>query len=45
MATATRTAATIDGGVPGTIYRIVNRVTLTDGRTDDRSLVIRVEAR
>ncbi len=45
MATATRTGATIDGGVPGTVYRIVNRITLTDGRSDDRALVIRVDAR
>ena len=43
--TPTRTGATIDGGVPGAIYRVVNRITLSDGRTDDRSLVIRIEAR
>lgn len=43
--TATRTGATLEGGVPGTVYRVVNRITLTDGRTDDRSLVIRIEAR
>ncbi len=42
---ANRTGATIEGGVPGEIYRIVNRITLSDGRRDDRSLVIRVEAR
>ena len=43
--TPTRTGATIDGGVPGLVYRVVNRITLSDGRTDDRSLVIRIEAR
>lgn len=43
--TPTRTGATIDGGTPGMIYRVVNRITLSDGRTDDRSLVIRIEAR
>ncbi len=43
--TPTRTGATIDGGVPGMVYRIVNRITLSDGRSDDRALVIRIEAR
>ena len=45
VVTPTRTGATIDGGVPGAIYRVANRITLSDGRTDDRSLVIRIEAR
>ncbi len=44
-ATATRTGATIDGGAAGTVYRVVNRITLSDGRRDDRAIVIRVEAR
>jgi len=43
--TPTRTGATIDGGAPGVVYRVVNRVTLSDGRRDDRALVIRIEAR
>ncbi len=42
---ATRTGATIAGGVPGTVYRVVNHITLSDGRTDDRALLIRIEAR
>ncbi len=44
-ATATRTGATFDGGVPGAVYRIVNRIALSDGRRDDRALVLRIEAR
>ena len=40
-----RTAATVSGGVPGRIYRIGNRVTLSDGRSDERSLTLRVEQR
>ncbi|MBV8971642.1 MAG: hypothetical protein JO290_05060 [Sphingomonadaceae bacterium] len=44
-ATATRTGATFDGGTAGTVYRVVNRITLSDGRRDDRALVVRVEAR
>ena len=40
-----RTAATLDGGVPGLVYRVVNRIALSDGRSDDRALVIRIEAR
>lgn len=33
------------GGVPGRIYKLVNHVTLESGRTDNRSIVLRVEAR
>ena len=44
-ATATRTGATFAGGLPGQVYRIVNRITLSDGRRDDRALIVRVEAR
>jgi hypothetical protein len=33
------------GGVPGRIYRLVNRVTLASGRIDRRSIVVRVEKR
>lgn len=40
-----RTAATVSGGVPGHVYRIGNIVTLSDGRSDERSLVVRVEQR
>ena len=41
----TRTGATFAGGVPGNIYRVANRVTLSDGRVDERSLVLRIEQR
>lgn len=41
----TRTAVTLAGGVPGRLYRISNRVTLSDGRIDERSLSVRVEER
>lgn len=41
-ATATVKAA---GGVAGKIYRLVNQVVTDSGRTDDRSLVLRVEKR
>ena len=40
-----RTAVTLIGGVAGRIYRIGNRVTLADGRSDERSLTVRVEER
>lgn len=40
-----RTGATFAGGVAGTVYRIANRVTLSDGRRDERSLSLRVEDR
>lgn len=33
------------GGVPGQIYRLTNRVVLTSGRTDARSVMLRVEKR
>lgn len=40
-----RTAVTLAGGQRGTLYRITNRVTLSDGRSDERSLDVRVEDR
>ena len=42
---AGRTAATLAGGLPGHVYRITNMVTLSDARSDERSLTIRVEHR
>lgn len=33
------------GGVPGHIYRLINRVTLISGRVDSRSITVRVEKR
>ena len=42
---ATRTGATFGGGVAGHVYRVSNRVTLSDGRSDERSLTLRIEQR
>ena len=39
---ATATAA---GGVPGHLYQLTNHVVLSSGRTDSRSVVLRVEKR
>jgi len=33
------------GGLPGRIYRLVNQVVTASGRTDSRSIVLRVEKR
>lgn len=40
-----RAAATLSGGIEGHIYRVSNRVTLSDGRSDERSILLRVEQR
>lgn len=45
LAAPTRTGATLNGGVPGQVYRVRNRVTLSDGRIDERSIALRVEQR
>lgn len=36
---------TVSGGVVGRIYQLSNRVTTSQGRTDERSITIRVEQR
>jgi hypothetical protein len=41
----TRTAATLSGGRAGRVYSVINRVTLADGRIDERSITLRVEER
>ena len=41
-ATATVTAA---GGVSGHLYQLTNHVLLSSGRTDSRSIVLRIEKR
>ena len=38
-------AATLAGGIPGHVYRISNFVTLSDARSDERQLTVRVEQR
>lgn len=40
-----RTVATLIGGVAGRAYRVTNRVTMSDGQIDERSLTVRVEER
>ena len=40
-----RTAVTLSGGIVGHVYSVSNRVTLSDGRSDDRSITLRVEQR
>lgn len=40
-----KTQATIAGGVAGRVYRVTNRVIFSDGRNDERTLVVRVEER
>lgn len=42
---ATRTVATVGGGVAGRVYRVTNRVVMSDGRADERTVVLRVEDR
>ena len=37
--------ATIAGGRAGEVYRVTNRVTLSDGRSDARAILVRVEPR
>jgi hypothetical protein len=40
-----RTTVMLSGGVPGHFYIITNTVSLTGGRTDSRSITLRVEQR
>lgn len=40
-----KTVATLEGGIAGRVYRVTNRVTLTDGQIDERSLTVRMEER
>ena len=40
-----RAAVTLSGGAAGSVYRVSNRVTLSDGSSDERTLVVRVEER
>ena len=40
-----RSSVTLAGGREGVSYRITNRVTLSDGQIDERSIAVRVEQR
>jgi hypothetical protein len=42
---ATSSTVKVGGGLPGRLYRLVNDVVLQSGRTDRRSIVLRVENR
>jgi hypothetical protein len=42
---ATSSSVKAAGGAPGSIYKLINRVTLQSGLIDERSIVIRVEER
>ncbi|WP_432768330.1 MAG: hypothetical protein HEQ22_13010 [Sphingopyxis sp.] len=41
----TKAVATLAGGIAGHAYRVTNRVTMSDGQIDERSLTVRVEDR
>lgn len=42
---AQRSSARLSGGIVGRVYRLTNRVTLSDGQVDERSVTMRVEER
>lgn len=42
---AARTSVRLGGGIVGRVYRVTNRVTLSDGQIDERSVTFRVEER
>jgi len=42
---AWRTAASLGGGIVGHVYSVRNRVVLSDGSIDERSICLRVEQR
>lgn len=42
---ATSATAWLSGGTTGTSYRVSNRITTSQGRTDERSITIRVTNR
>ncbi len=45
QASASAATARLSGGVAGHVYRVGNKVTLSDGSVDERSLILRVEDR
>lgn len=40
-----RATVTLEGGIAGCVYRVTNRVTMTDGQIEERSMAVRVEER
>lgn len=43
--TATSATVWLSGGTAGLSYEVSNRITTANGRTDDRSIIIKVEQR
>jgi hypothetical protein len=43
--TAGKTNVVLIGGIAGHLYQITNNITMSNGNTDERSLLIRVENR
>ena len=43
--TTTKATAWLSGGAAGQSYAVTNRITTTGGRTEDRTMTIRVEER
>jgi hypothetical protein len=43
--TASDCTVTVQGGISGHIYQLTNRITTSQGRTDERSISVRVEQR
>ena len=43
--TTTNTTVWLSGGTPGRPYRVTNRIVTNQGRTDDRSITVRVKDR
>ncbi|MBI2817967.1 MAG: hypothetical protein HYX72_13620 [Acidobacteria bacterium] len=43
--TTTKATVWLSGGTPGQLYTVTNRITTVGGRTDERSITIRVEER
>lgn len=41
----TRSTVTLTGGIAGRVYRVTDRVTMSDGQIDERSMSVRVEER
>lgn len=41
----TQATVTLAGGAAGHVYRVTNRVTMSDGQVDERSVAVRVEER
>lgn len=40
-----QSTVTLAGGIAGHVYRLTNRVALSDGQIDERSVTVRVEER